>query len=154
MPQVTASQKNLGNPKVLTTMFLPLKNPGKIVEGLRTTGNGIKFSATANVTRDGRMFRNLPHNNRSYEGDWGYSTNSMGKDGQRTGQYARPLDDWCDNLRKDKGVFILDRFICFSDLSIFFLSFLFFSFLLGFKIFQKFLPATFAFEDSFALIFT
>ena len=52
----------------------------------------------ADVTRDGREFINLPHNNRIYEGDWGYTTNSMGKDGQRIGQYARPLDDWCDNL--------------------------------------------------------
>jgi len=76
--------------------------PGETVEGLRTTGKGIKkgikFSATADVTLDGREFINLPHNNRIYEGDWGYTTNSMGKDGQRIGQYARPLDDWCDNL--------------------------------------------------------
>ena len=74
------------------------RQPGKTVEDLRTTGKGKKFSAMADVTRDGREFINLPHNNRIYEGDWGYTTNSMGKDGQRIGQYARPLDDWCDNL--------------------------------------------------------
>jgi len=72
--------------------------PEETVTGLKTTGKGIQFSATADVTRDGRIFINLPHNNRIYEGDWGYSTNSMGKDGQRIGQYARPLDEWCKKL--------------------------------------------------------
>jgi len=72
------------------------KLSGNTVDGLRTTGKGVKFSATASVTRDGREFINLPHNNRIYEGDWGYTTNSMGKDGQRIGQYARPLDEWCE----------------------------------------------------------
>jgi len=72
------------------------KLPGNSVDSLRTTGKGVEFSATASITRDGREFINLPHNNRIYEGDWGYTTNSMGKDGQRIGQYARPLDEWCE----------------------------------------------------------
>ena len=74
------------------------QQPEETVKELRTTGKGIKFSATADMTRDGRIFINLPHNNRIYEGDWGYTTNSMGEDGQRIGQYARPLDEWCNKL--------------------------------------------------------
>jgi hypothetical protein len=69
--------------------------PGNTVRNLETTGKGILFDATAKITRDGREFIALPHNNRIYEGDWGYSHNSMGKDGQWIGQYARPLDEWC-----------------------------------------------------------
>ena len=64
------------------------------VAGLVTTG-GVQFDAGADVTRDGREFINLPHNNRIYQADWGFMTNSMGKDGQRIGHYARPLDEWC-----------------------------------------------------------
>lgn len=69
--------------------------PLATVNGLKTTGRGVVFDATASITGDGRLFIGLPHNNRIYEGDWGYTTNSMGKDGQRIGQYARPLDEWC-----------------------------------------------------------
>lgn len=64
------------------------------VDGLVTTG-GVVFSAKAAITRDGRKFISLPHNNRIYKSDWGLSTNSMGRDGQRIGHYARPLDLWC-----------------------------------------------------------
>ena len=67
---------------------------GEIVE-LHTSG-GKEFSAQAAMRRDGRHFIQLPHSNRIYEDDWGYNTNSMGKDGQRIGQYARPLDEWCE----------------------------------------------------------
>jgi len=68
--------------------------PGSRIDGLVTTG-GVGFSAEASVARDGRKFIALPHNNRIYEQDWGFSTNSMGKGGQWIGHYARPLDDWC-----------------------------------------------------------
>jgi len=39
-----------------------------------------------------------PHNNRIYENDWGYRSNSMGKDGQRIGHYSIPIDDWASGL--------------------------------------------------------
>jgi hypothetical protein len=73
---------------------------GNTITGLSTTGRGIEFMGKADLTRDGRQFINLPHNNRIYEKDWGYTTNSMGDDGQRIGQYARPLDDWFDKLKR------------------------------------------------------
>jgi hypothetical protein len=76
------------------------QQPENTITGLNTTGKGIIFIDRASLTRDGRQFINLPHNNRIYEKDWGYTTNSMGKDGQRIGQYARPLDDWCDKLKR------------------------------------------------------
>jgi hypothetical protein len=80
-------------------VFIELsKQPLKSVSGLRTTGKGVVFEAKANTTGDGRDFIDLPHNNRIYEGDWGFQTNSMGKDGQRIGQYARPIDDWCQKV--------------------------------------------------------
>ncbi len=43
-------------------------------------------------------FISLPHNNRIYENDWGYRSNSMGKDGQRIGHYSIPIDDWASRL--------------------------------------------------------
>ncbi len=73
------------------------KHPDYQAIGLVTTG-GVSFIAKASLTRDGREFINLPHNNRIYSGDWGYINNSMGKEGQRIGHYARPLDEWCANL--------------------------------------------------------
>ena len=76
--------------------------PGWQVAGLETTG-GVPFQAKAAVTRDGRRFIGLPHNNRIYEGDWGWTTNSMGKDGQRIGHYARPLDGWCASWLSTHG---------------------------------------------------
>ena len=71
--------------------------PSQRVIGLVTTG-GVSFEAKASVTRDGRKFINLPHSNRIYRDDWGFRNNRMGKDGQRIGQYARPLDEWCAAL--------------------------------------------------------
>ena len=71
-----------------------LNMPNHLVENLITTG-GTNFCAKALETRDGRQFIALPHNNRIYKEDWGFSTNHMGKEGQRIGHYARPLDEWC-----------------------------------------------------------
>lgn len=65
---------------------------------LLTTGNHIAFIAEAKIAQDGRKFILLPHNNRIYEPDWGNTTNSMGVDGQRIGQYTVPLDDWSSGL--------------------------------------------------------
>jgi hypothetical protein len=70
--------------------------PNYTVYGLKTTG-GVLFEAKALRTRDGRRFIALPHNNRIYEHDWGFVTNHMGRDGQRIGHYARPLDEWCED---------------------------------------------------------
>jgi phosphoribosylformylglycinamidine (FGAM) synthase-like amidotransferase family enzyme len=64
---------------------------------LSTTG-GVRFVAGAAVTQDGRRFVSLPHSNRIYEDDWGYRSNSMGKDGQRIGQYSVPIDEWASRL--------------------------------------------------------
>jgi hypothetical protein len=69
--------------------------PNHTVKDLRTT-RGVVFKAKALETRDGRRFIALPHNNRIYEGDWGFVTNHMGKDGQWIGHYTRPLDEWFD----------------------------------------------------------
>ena len=64
---------------------------------LLTTGH-VPFVAEAKCTRDGRRFISLPHNNRIYENDWGFRSNSMGKDGQRIGQYVVPIDEWAKRL--------------------------------------------------------
>ncbi len=78
-------------------VYMALKSlPNQEVVGLVTTG-GIKFEARAGSTRDNRIYIGLPHNNRIYQDDWGFMTNSMGQDGQRIGHYARPLDEWCHN---------------------------------------------------------
>jgi len=69
----------------------------KISPRLVSTG-GVDFQAEAKDTKDGRRFISLPHNNRIYEGDWGYMSNSMGNDGQRIGQYSVPLDTWAKNI--------------------------------------------------------
>ena len=84
--------------------------PFGTVKGLKTTGKGVAFDATARTTGDGRPFINLPHNNRIYEGDWGYTTNRMGKDGQRIGQYARPIDEWC----KKKG-YVAEQLVAYPN---------------------------------------
>jgi hypothetical protein len=76
--------------------------PQATINKLVTTG-GVEFSATANVTRDGRHYIGLPQSNRIYGNDWGYSSNSMGKDGQRIGQYAKPLDQWCLEFKGDSA---------------------------------------------------
>jgi len=60
---------------------------------LLTTG-GVPFVAEAKFAKDDRRFISLPHNNRIYKDDWRYRSNSMGKDGQRIGQYSKPIDDW------------------------------------------------------------
>jgi len=69
------------------------REPLKQTPILLTTG-GVLFVAKAKAAKDGRRFIALPHSNRIYEGDWGYRTNSMGKDGQRIGHYSVPLDQW------------------------------------------------------------
>ena len=74
-----------------------LNQPGAQTPELRTTG-GVPFAAEAKEAMDGRRFISLPHNNRIYEHDWGYMSNSMGKDGQRIGQYSVPLDQWVSEL--------------------------------------------------------
>lgn len=73
------------------------KQPKSHTPELLTTG-GVPFVAEAKYTHDGRRFISLPHNNRIYENDWGYRSNSMGKDGQRIGQYSVPIDDWASTL--------------------------------------------------------
>ena len=73
------------------------QEPGAQTPELFTTG-GVSFIAEAKCTRDGRRFISLPHNNRIYEHDWGYTSNSMGEDGQRIGHYSKPIDDWADRL--------------------------------------------------------
>ena len=70
---------------------------------LQTTGTaGVDFVGEAGITSDGRRFISLPHSNRIYKDDWGYTTNSMGKDGQRIGQYSVPLDQWVTSTSGDK----------------------------------------------------
>jgi hypothetical protein len=69
------------------------KQAGRKSPKLVATG-GTPFEASAETTQDGRYFIQLPHSNRIYESDWGYQTNSMGDDGQRIGQYSKPLDEW------------------------------------------------------------
>ena len=73
------------------------KQPKSETPKLFTTG-GVPFVACTKHTRDGRRFISLPHNNRIYETDWGYRSNGMGKDGQRIGQYAVPMDEWVKRL--------------------------------------------------------
>ena len=66
---------------------------------LETTG-GVRFVAEAKETMDGRQFISLPHSNRIYENDWGFTANSMGMDGQRMAQYSVPLDQWVRTLNE------------------------------------------------------
>ena len=73
------------------------QQPSSRTPELFTTG-GVRFEAEAKCTRDGRRFISLPHSNRIYEDDWGYVSNSMGKDGQRIGHYSIPIDDWATGL--------------------------------------------------------
>jgi hypothetical protein len=67
--------------------------PGQRTAFLQTTG-GVSFVAEAKTAGDGRRFISLPHSNRVYEHDWGYTSNGMGKNGQRIGHYSVPLDVW------------------------------------------------------------
>ena len=71
--------------------------PNSQTPELLTTG-GVIFVAELKYAKDCRRFISLPHNNRIYEDDWGYRSNSMGKDGQRIGQYAKPIDEWVSRL--------------------------------------------------------
>jgi hypothetical protein len=77
------------------------QQPNDHTPELVTTG-GVRFVAEAKEATDGRRFVSLPHSNRIYEEDWGFTANSMGKDGQRIGQYAVPLDEWVQSLETDK----------------------------------------------------
>jgi hypothetical protein len=72
--------------------------PKRRTPELQTTG-GVSFVAEAKSTTDGRQFISLPHKNRIYEHDWGYSSNSMGRDGQRIGHYSQPIDEWATLAR-------------------------------------------------------
>src|SRR5271169_3311623 len=72
------------------------QQPNKCTPELVTT-RGVRFVAEAKETKDRRQFVSLPHSNRIYEEDWGFTANSMGKDGQRIGQYSVPLDEWVRN---------------------------------------------------------
>ena len=71
------------------------QKPGKQSPTLYATGRRrVAFIAEAKITLDGRRVVSLPHNNKIYPCCWGNQANHMGRDGQRIGQYARPLDDW------------------------------------------------------------
>jgi len=75
--------------------------PGQKVSGLKTTGEKqVSFEAQARFSHSVGQFILLPHNNRIYPCCWGNTNNHMGKDGQRIGQYARPLDQWCQGLSR------------------------------------------------------
>jgi hypothetical protein len=67
--------------------------PSSQTPTLATTG-GVRFTAGARTARDGRPFIALPHGNRIYEGDWGFTTHAMGQTGQRIGHYSVPLARW------------------------------------------------------------
>jgi hypothetical protein len=73
------------------------QQPNACTPELETT-RGVRFFAEAKQATDGRRFVSLPHSNRIYEDDWGFTANSMGKDGQRIGQYSVPLDRWVRSL--------------------------------------------------------
>ena len=77
------------------------RQPSKRTPELVTTG-GVRFVAEAKEATDGRLFVSLPHSNRIYEEDWGFTANRMGNDGQRIGQYAVPLDEWVQSLETNK----------------------------------------------------
>ena len=72
---------------------------------LITTG-GVNFVAEAGVALrasvpDKRVIH-LPHGNRIYACCWGNQSNHMGaREGQRIGQYTRPLDDWASGANAD-----------------------------------------------------
>lgn len=79
-------------------VFLSIsRQSGMQTPKLETTGH-VFFVAEAKHTHDGRRFISLPHSNRIYETDWWFRSNCMGKDGQRIGQYAIPIDEWAKRL--------------------------------------------------------
>ncbi|HUW94770.1 MAG TPA: hypothetical protein VMW58_03215 [Anaerolineae bacterium] len=75
-----------------------LSQPDARVIDLVTTG-GVVFGAQAKDSPRVGRFISLPHNNRIYPCCWGNTTNHMGngEEGQRIGQYARPLAEWCQS---------------------------------------------------------
>jgi hypothetical protein len=77
------------------------REPGSNSPSLILMRSGKEFTAMAKVTQDGRKFIELPHNNRIYEGDWGYYNNSMGQDGQRIGHYSVPIDSWVSQVSSE-----------------------------------------------------
>ncbi len=85
-----------------TVFELILAQPSARTIVLHTTGDpGTDFVAEARYRRRARVpYIQLPHSNRIYEKDWGFSTNSMGKtgEGQRIGQYAKPIDEWASRV--------------------------------------------------------
>ncbi len=76
-------------------VFEKILNQSKNEIGGITTTGGVKFSAKAKYTQKGEPYISLPHNNRIYSCCWGNTNNHMGKEGQRIGQYSKPLDEWC-----------------------------------------------------------
>ncbi len=84
--------------KTFDEVFKAISNrPRSRTPQLRSNGD-TPFFAEAKWARDGRRFISLPHNNRIYEGDWGHRSNSMGRNGQRIGQYSKPLDEWAKRI--------------------------------------------------------
>ena len=73
-----------------------LAEPDGRVTGLVTTG-GVAFDAQAKDSPLVGRFMALPHRNRIYPCCWGNTSNHLGEAGQRIGQYARPLDEWCES---------------------------------------------------------
>ena len=73
--------------------------PQKKITKLKTTGD-VNFIAEAKTSPDVGQFILLPHSNRIYPCCWGNTNNHMGKEGQRIGQYARPIDEWCQKILK------------------------------------------------------
>ena len=71
--------------------------PQKKVTELKTTG-GLNFIAEAVTSPNVGQFILLTHGNRIYPCCWGNTNNHMGKEGQRIGQYARPIDEWCQKI--------------------------------------------------------
>lgn len=74
--------------------------PHERVTGLKTTG-GVIFDAYAKTSPRVGKFILLPDNNRIYPCCWGNTNNHMGKEGQRIGQYTRPIDKWCQEQLKN-----------------------------------------------------
>lgn len=75
--------------------------PSNEVSDLLTTG-GVPFNVHAKISPAKGRFLSLPHGNRIYSCCWGNTSNHMGKEeGQRISQYARPIDEWCQNYETE-----------------------------------------------------
>jgi hypothetical protein len=95
--KVTLEDRKLIDPPLendFKTVFEKLRKQSDRKSPELVTTGGTRFEASAETTLDERIFIQLPHSNRIYEGDWGYHTNSMGEDGQRIGHYSKALNDW------------------------------------------------------------